>query len=557
MPRANSPNESRLKLETVAGTGQSAYTITAEKPVVIGRAVESDICLLHEGVSRRHAMVQFKHVSRTGSGAGGRWFIADLGSSGGTFVSGVKLASQNPIALADGDLIRIGPWVFRALLEGYKTGLPGSAAGSAALRTIATMADDRGTAVTTSLSDRRLNQIIDATSRLMEASDSAAMARIVLDAAIAGTGFARAAVLSCPDAHGNVAFEHATAGPDASISRSLVLEAAQGRVAVLEAKGPGSGVVTDRTIGELKIHSAVCAPITVGSTVASLLYLDARGAESRVHSDASGYCAALARVYGMAIAGHMRAELELRRATLEQDLSAAREAQKLIMPPPDGQIGRLRYSVRSVPGRLVAGDLFDVIDLGEERVAVVIGDVSGDGAGSAILMASTQAYLHAAIRRGTPLDIAMREVNLYVCQHAPLDRFVSAWIGLFDLQRMTLAMVDAGHGHWAHRSANSDSITQTGADLAGIPLGIDPDRPYTLTQMPLALGDRIILYSDGLVEQSAPSGEEFGITRIHEQLRLGTTAEHHVDTLMRLVQQHAQRPFLDDDTTVAGVQIDS
>lgn len=557
MPRANSPHEDRLKLETVAGPDQSSCTITPEKPIVIGRAVESDICLLHEGVSRRHAMVQFKHVSRTGSGAGGRWFIADLGSSGGTFVSGVKLAAQNPIALADADLIRIGPWVFRVVLEGHKTGLPGSAAGSGALRTMVTMADDRGTAVTASLSDRRLNQIIDATSRLMEAGDSATMARVVLDAAIAGTGFARAAVLSCPDAQGNVAFEHSTAWSDASISRSLVVEAAQGRVAVLEARGPGSGVVTERTIGELKIHSAVCAPVTVGSTVAALLYLDARGGESRVQSDASGYCAALARVYGMAIAGHMRAELELRRATLEQDLSAAREAQKLIMPPPDGQIGCLRYSVRSVPGRLVAGDLFDVIDLGEDRIAVVIGDVSGEGAGSAILMASTQAYLHAAIRRGTPLDIAMREVNHYVCQHAPLDRFVSAWIGLFDLKHMTLTVVDAGHGHWALRAASSGSITQTGADLAGIPLGIDPDRPYILTQMPLARGDRIILYSDGLVEQTAPSGEEFGMSRIHEQLRLATTAEHVADTLMRLVQQHAQRPFLDDDTTVAGVQIDS
>ncbi len=554
MQRGTSEHEKPLKLEPLAGPDHTRYTITPEKPVVIGRAVESDVCLLHEGVSRRHALLQFKHASKVGSSAGGRWYVTDLGSSPGTFVSGVKLSSQQPVALADGDLLRIGPWIFRVVLEGARSGMLGS---GAMHRTLATMADDRGTAVAATLSDRRLNELIDATSKLMESADQASMARVVLEAAIAGAGYARGAVLGCPDASGNVEVLHSANWHDASVSRSLVREAMTGRVAVLEGKGGLPGVVTDRTVGELKIHSAICAPVAVGPTLAALLYLDARGGESRVQADASGCCAALARVYGMAIGGQMRHDLEQRRAALEQELAAAREAQTLIMPPPDGVLGRVRYSVRGIPGRFVAGDLFDVIDLGDERAVVVIGDVSGEGAGSAILMASTQAYLHAAIRRGVELERAMVEANEYVCQHAPMDRFVSAWVGLFDTRAMRLTFVDAGHGHWALRSVKDGVIRPGDSAPAGIPLGIDPDRPYAPAHVPLAPGDRVVLYSDGLVEQTSPSGAEFGIQRVHAEVAASPSARHDADGLLRLVQAHAQRPFLDDDTTIASVQIDS
>jgi len=94
-----------LKLRTLIGPQSGSYNVRAGESAVIGRLPFSDICLLHEGVSRRHALVSAK---------GTDWFIADQGSSGGTYVNGIKLRNGEPSLLSEGDLVRVGPWTMRA-----------------------------------------------------------------------------------------------------------------------------------------------------------------------------------------------------------------------------------------------------------------------------------------------------------------------------------------------------------------------------------------------------------------------------------------------------------
>lgn len=554
-----------LHLEHVAGPAIDVPALAPDKPAVLGRAVGSEVLLLSEGVSRRHAMVEHHVATRASPGssttmsAAGRWFITDLNSSPGTFVNGVRLAPEAPTALASGDLLRIGPWTFRIRIGAASLSHAGSRVTARTLDDSASRSSPASTAAPAA--NQRLDQLIDCTLRLMDAPDAGTMARVVLEAALSGTGFTRGAILSCPadDAEVDIIESHGGSPQDwqrAGLSRSLIREAVAGHSASIIERG-GAEHVGMHTLGELRIHSAVCVPVFIGATVTSLLYLDARGEESRVgvRADAESFCAALARMYGMAIGNAMRAEIDQRRVALESDLGAAREAQQLVMPPPDAALagGRIRYAVRNIPGRFVAGDLFDAIDLGSGRVAIAIGDVSGEGAGSAIVMASTQAYLHAALRRESDLGAAVRELNRYVCQHSPLDRFVSAWVGLIDLSAGTLTFVDAGHGHWGVRRADG-SIEQARGG-AGIPLGIEPEYQYQTGTQTIATGDRVVLYSDGLSEQRSPTGEEFGIARIASIVRGTISAESDADTLIRLVQQHAGRPFLDDDTTIASVEV--
>jgi phosphoserine phosphatase RsbU/P len=569
-----------LHLEPVAGPVLVAPVISPDRPAVIGRAVGSDVLLLSEGVSRRHALIEHHAGGRAGLGSttsgsiesssGGRWYITDLNSSPGTFVNGVRLAAEAPTALAAGDLVRVGPWTFRAVIGGRDASHGGLGGGS---RVTARTLDDTGSVATPApqtsspAANQRLDQLIDCTLNLMDARDPGAMARVVLEAALSGTGFTRGAILSCPadDAEVEIVQSHGGKPDDwrrAGLSRSLIREAAAGHAASIIERSAAEHV-SAHTMGELRIHSAVCVPVIVGATVVSLLYLDARGEESRVgvRADAESFCAALARMYGMAIGNAMRAEIEQRRAALETDLGAAREAQQLVMPPPDATLGDggVRYAVRNIPGRFVAGDLFDAIDLGPGeggsggRVAISIGDVSGEGAGSAIVMASTQAYLHAALTREPDLAAAVRELNGYVCLHSPLDRFVSAWVGVIDLGARTLTFVDAGHGHWLLRRATGE-IERPRAG-AGIPLGIEPEYAFQCGTLPLAAGDRVILYSDGLSEQRSPAGEEFGSQRITDIIGATTSAPADADALVQHVQRHAARPFLDDDTTVASVEM--
>lgn len=572
-----------LRLEPAAGPPIGPITIARDAPATIGRAVGSDVCLLHEGVSRRHASVRFRASGRTGTGGPaapdgpGRWFITDLGSAGGTFLGGVRLRPHEPTELAPGDALRVGPWTFRVAAAG-------PAQDTAATRPLAPTLDDHAASALGLAPDRpagdaaslRLEGLIDCTLRLMDAPDPAGMARIVLDAALAGTGFPRGAVLRpAPDAGEGVEVVAAVGGGHAAdagatgpgwtargLSRSLVREASRGRAASLTGRGaaaqgpPGpAGRPSDRTTGELEIHSAVCVPATLGGAVMAVVYLDARGAESCVRADALGYCAALARVYGMALGSAARAELEGRRAALEAELRAAREAQELIMPPRSGAVPGLRYAVRGVAGRLVAGDLFDAVELGDGRVAVSIGDVSGHGAGPAIMMASTQAYLNAALAAAPRVADAVSRLNRYVCARSGAGRFVSLWSGVIDPAAGTLAFVDAGHGHWM--LAPAGGAAAPGPELPaprGIPLGIDPAYAYPDAAVPLRPGDRLVLYSDGLVEQRSPAGEEFGRERVRALVAATLGAQETADALLAAVEEHAGRAAFDDDTTVAVVE---
>src|SRR5262249_4009123 len=200
------------------------------------------------------------------------------------------------------------------------------------------------------------------------------------------------------------------------------------------------------SIAELGIHSALCAPVPIGDDVIAYVYLDARGSESSVRADAAGFCEAIARAYGLALANLKRTELERRQVQLAAELAAAREVQSTMLPPKEADLGVIRYGVEVRPGLFVAGDLFDVIGLPGGRVAVCLGDVAGHGVGSALLMAMTQSHLHAELRRSEDPAEALSGVNRYLCERVGGGWFVSLWVGIFG-PGGSLHCVDAGHGH--------------------------------------------------------------------------------------------------------------
>src|SRR5262249_19080875 len=159
------------------------------------------------------------------------------------------------------------------------------------------------------------------------------------------------------------------------------------------------------------------------------LYLDARGTHRDVAPDAAAFCQVIARLCGLALSNLKRVELEQRQRHLEAEVQAAREAQLLILPPEHGVVGSVQYAMRMRPGHFVAGDLFDVLELDEHRVAVSIGDVAGHGVGAAVLMAASQSHLSAALQRHRDPAIAIAEVNRYLTERSTPHRFVSLWVG--------------------------------------------------------------------------------------------------------------------------------
>ena len=116
-----------------------------------------------------------------------------------------------------------------------------------------------------------------------------------------------------------------------------------------------------------------------------------------------------------------------------------------------------------------------------------------------------------------------------------------------------LTYVDAGHGYWLVRSVGEEprSVEHEG----GLLVGIDRDMVYTAEECPIARGDRVVLYSDGLVEQRSPDGEQLGQTRVREAMLSCKGSVEDVDCLLRTITEFAGRESFDDDTTIASVEV--
>ena len=479
-------------------------------------------------------------------------------------------------------MIGIGPWLLRArigsaamasragqrvvtLMDGGSTvgasGMRDGGSQAAANRERVERVHERELAA---MNQNRLKLLIDVAAAVAGTHDEEALAKTIVRAAVEGTGFARAFLLRDetvgkpgadgapgeadtfrvlyeidPDAERQAAAAAAMgqegptspqlpSGVSGSFSRSLISAARKGEVVRLTSDAP----MQAQSIMALGIQTALCAPISIGPSVAAFLYLDSRSGEKQgprtsgvvapvsggaggVHSDAAAFCSALAKMYALAVGNITRLELEHRQRELVRDLEAASEAQKLIMPPAQGKIGRVKYAMRSLSGRYVAGDLFDVVDLEDGRVGVLLGDVAGKGVPAAILMATAQTHLHVALREGKDPARAVQAANKHICEHMASNKFISLWMGVFDPAAGTLSYIDAGHGYWLLTQAPDGSRPPIWTKNAtGIPLGIDPTFEVPAATLKIGPGQRLIVFSDGVVEQpagGAPDGAQFGV----------------------------------------------
>ncbi len=534
----------QLRLVPVHGPPFAEVRVNPASTLILGRSAACNVQLSDPAVSRRHASL---------SCPGGTWLVTDLESRTGVLLNALPVAPEAPSPLSDLDLLTIGPWILRVHL-GVSTG--------PSKQTVSVGPDrlDPGERVDPvprrelrSLARRRLDLLIDCASSINAAPSQTAFARAIVEAAHKGTGFPRAAVFRLAGEDVEMLAETGEPFADDTFSRTLIQTAAAGQVARLRHDTPATHHDSTARLG---LQAAICAPIKVGGVVDAFLYLDDRGRDTRsaskIEPDAAGFCEAICRVGGLALANQRRASLERLNAEIMHDVGAAAEAQRLLMPKPDGRCHGVSYSMRMKPGHFVAGDLFNILPLDGGRVGVYLGDVAGKGVGAAILMATTQTMLNAALRTTDSPASALNAIEPELAPMLPGGRFISLWVGIIDPASRTVRFVDAGHGHWLVRES-AEAAPALLSTVGGLPLGIDPDARYHDETVRLGPTGRIVLLSDGVPEQRAYDGSEFGIVRTIETLATCATAHEDVERLFDAVLGYAATEALDDDVTIASI----
>jgi len=267
--------------------------------------------------------------------------------------------------------------------------------------------------------------------------------------------------------------------------------------------------------------------------------------------------ATLAVVVGIALHTYysMRSQIEAsyrllrEKEALERDLEIARDVQRELLPRSVPTIAGLELTGVCIPATGVGGDYYDYLPVTDNRIGLVIGDVSGKGIPAALLMAGLQASVRGLAHATAPPSEVNRRLNEMVYGSTSDARYATFFYAMYDVDRRRLTFSNAGH--YPPLLITAGGVTRLLAH--GPPIGILEGSEYQQDSCDLAVGDLLVLYTDGIVEAPNRNDEEFGEERLARILgeRRGDDLEEIVRVVLdRVTSWNEDAPQHDDITLV-------
>jgi sigma-B regulation protein RsbU (phosphoserine phosphatase) len=248
-------------------------------------------------------------------------------------------------------------------------------------------------------------------------------------------------------------------------------------------------------------------------------------------------------------------EASTQKKRLESELIVASKVQKALLPerPPDFK--GLKISFINIPSRIVGGDFYDIFKLGDKKLALAIGDVSGKGAPASILMAILYAGFRSHLKVIYPVVEVVARLNNLITEITTEGYFATFFFGIYNHENKELTFTNAGHNFpLLIRKDGTILELRTG----GIVLGFLKDQEYRQETIKLLKGDFLILYTDGVTEVMNGKGEEFGEQRLINLIQQNRNLNPHelrTTIFQELKNFNAQKDF-SDDVTLALIYVE-
>lgn len=231
--------------------------------------------------------------------------------------------------------------------------------------------------------------------------------------------------------------------------------------------------------------------------------------------------------------GQINHQLQSSHKRIEDDLKAAAWMQQTLLPPPSLEANGFRCHWRFEPSGYVAGDIFNFFPMDDHTVGFYLLDVSGHGVPAAMLSVTLSMVLTPEVTRASPLKrldpgsdqaeiltpgAVIRDLNRRF--QSKDDQYFTMLYGLIDTRSSILKLAQAGHpGPVLMGRDGRLTVLGTG----GMPVGLWRDIDFDYFEVPVAAGDRLLLYSDGVTECLNQKGEAFGDQRLLDYLSLASS----------------------------------
>jgi phosphoserine phosphatase RsbU/P len=261
-----------------------------------------------------------------------------------------------------------------------------------------------------------------------------------------------------------------------------------------------------------------------------------------------------ARVRTQLLIRDSREQVNRQVLAVNHELEMARQIQLSILPSRPPAVAGIEIAVRYLPMTTIAGDYYDYLAIDEKHLGILVADVSGHGAPSALITSMLKIVLAEQAAHASDPASVLGGMNAALC--GKFDRhFVTAAYVFVDTENHVLRYAGAGHPPlmlWQAANRKAEAIEENGLLLAQF-----PEETYTSVEMTFAPGDRVVLCTDGVSECPNPEREEFGVERVlefldeHRQLKAEAFSDAVIDALFQWSNQPRGTNQHDDITLLA------
>lgn len=241
---------------------------------------------------------------------------------------------------------------------------------------------------------------------------------------------------------------------------------------------------------------------------------------------------------------------------MENELCITARMQQDILPKDFPSAAGLEVAACSIPAKIVGGDFYDYIPLGQGKYAAVIADVSGKGITAGLLMAISRTIIRGHFVHTHSPSKVLELANNHVCMDSRAGKFVTCFCCVVDTARKEIVYANAGHHEQYLLKHRTGKIISLRVRL-NLPLGVHPEKEFREERIRYEQGDILLLYTDGVTEAANTKCKHYGERRLRWRFRR-SRASSSEDTLQFLIddiKRHQGKAESSDDITMMVISL--
>ena len=248
-------------------------------------------------------------------------------------------------------------------------------------------------------------------------------------------------------------------------------------------------------------------------------------------------------------------ELNQAQQTIEQELKIVGQIQRSFLPSDFPKHPQLDIAACYLPSWQAGGDYYDVIEVDKHHWGIVMADVTGHGASAAVVMAVTHLLMRSFVNTFKFPSTALKVVNEKLNAHLSSDHYVTMFYGILNTETMRFVFSSAGHNPMYHYRASDGGVHEMKTNF-GFPLRSFISDDYDEAEIQLEPGDKVVLFTDGILESLNEKREIYGEKRMIDIIRrMGSgRAQETIDELVRNCEEFRGDCVMRDDMSLLVIR---